>query len=180
MSDRMLLPPGTYNAVAALIKTEAGEDTYIQFGHSKEKGTPQACINFEITDGDYAGHRIAWVGFFTEKTTKRAFETLRLCGWKGDDLMGALAQELTNLVSIVVDHEEWNGKVRAKVQWVNKPGGGGMRINTMNANDLRSFAASMKATAKGIPEVEGKKAEPRAPLPPSQSADPADDINKLF
>jgi hypothetical protein len=179
--ERTMLPPGTYNAVAALIRSEAGDEAYVQFGNSREKGTPQVCINFEITDGDYAGHRIAWMGYFTEKTTKRTFETLRLVGWKGDDLMGALAQELTNQVSLVVDHEEWDGKVRAKIKWVNPPGGGGLRINTMNANDLRSFAASMKVTAKSIPEVDGKKAEPRTPPPfPSQSADPADDINKLF
>ncbi len=48
------------------------------------KGTDQIAVTFELLDP--AGERITWYGFFTEKTTDRTLESLRHCGWKGNDL----------------------------------------------------------------------------------------------
>lgn len=176
MSERELIPAGYYDAVAACIKNEAGDDAYVQFGSTKG-GDPQICVNFEIVSGPHAGHRVAWYGYFTEKTAKRTVESLRYCGFKGDDLMGALAQKLDNQVSIKIEHNEYQGKVSERVAWVNQPGGPGVRLQApMNTADLRSFSARMKASVAGVPEAtDGRKAPPAGQVSPS--TDLADDLS---
>lgn len=155
-----LIPPGTYRAVAVPVDVD-GVATYAQFGVSKEKQTKQVCVNFEILDDAWAGVRLAWFGYFTQKTWERTVESLRYCGFKGDDLESVVRQALDQEVSIVVEHHEYNGKTYARVAWVNASGGGGMKLaNQMSANDLRMFSAQMKQRGIGkIGEVAGKKAE---------------------
>ncbi len=125
-----LLPKGTYAAravEAALGKTR--------------KGGEQVAVLFEIVDGDAAGRRITWYGYFTDKTVDRTLESLEHCGWAGasiQDLSGVTARE----VAIVVDHEEdLEGVLRAKVRWVNSQGGLAMKekldLGGMNALDQR-------------------------------------------
>lgn len=152
-----LVPKGTYRAVAVRTATDQGE-VYAQFGKSKEKGTPQVCVNFELLGGDWDGVRLPWIGYFTPTTEARTLKSLRFCGWKGDDLVEAMTQELDNEVQVVVGHNEYNGKTFARIEWVNAPGGGGLKIQAMEDKDLRMFAAKMKARAKTVHEVAGKKA----------------------
>lgn len=78
-----LIPPGYYRAVAVPVQTDDGE-TYVQFGETKD-GNPQVAVTFAILDGSQQGRRSTWFGYFTEKTTKRTIESLRYCGFKGDD-----------------------------------------------------------------------------------------------
>jgi hypothetical protein len=159
MSERKLLPEGQYTAVAT------STESYVQFGTSSLKKTPQVVVNFEIVGGEYAGHRVPWVGFFSEKTATRTIEALRYMGFKGDDLMDALAQQLNNQVTIVVEHNSYADKetgelkTNARVAWVNKTGAsGGMQLKEpMKTNELRTFAAKMKGLVKGVGEVEGTK-----------------------
>lgn len=154
-----MIPAGTYLAVA--------QST--QWGKAKS-GTKQVAVEFQIIDGSYAGHSITWFGYFTEKTWKRTCEALRYCGWKGDDLtnLGSLNQE----VNIVIEHEEYDGKLRAKVAWVNRPGAGQVKLSDpMSDAELRQFAAQMRQRAREIAEVEGaqsgagRQADPFAPGP---------------
>lgn len=143
-----MIDPGTYKAVAI------AED--VQFGKAKS-GTKQVAIPFRVTEGDFAGHVITYFGFFTDKTWKRTLEALRYCGWKGDDLseLGPLDQE----VEIVVEHEEYDGKTRAKVAWVNRIGSGRVQLqDPMGDDELRQFAAQMRTRAQGVPEAEGPPA----------------------
>lgn len=167
-----LIPAGYYRAVAVPIDTDDGL-SYVQFGESKEKRTPQVCINFEILDGPELGRRIAWLGYFTDKTTERTVQALRYCGFRGDDLAALVTQQIDHEVQIVVQHEEYNGKVRAKVQWVNQAGGGGMRLSeTMRKDSLREFAGRMRNSVRQVGEVAGKKAERGTPAPAANGSPP--------
>lgn len=147
-----MLPAGTYPATA--IAADA------QFGRTR-KGHAQIALPFRIDEGEHAGQAITWFGFFTDKTRERTMESLRYCGWRGDDLsdLGPLDQQ----VEIVIEHEEYDGKVRAKVQWVNRIGSGRVQLqDQMNESELRQFAAQMRSIARGIPEASGPRSERRS------------------
>lgn len=104
-------------------------------GKSKNKGTPFVGVMFEVIKGDFAGQKVKWEGFLTERTAERTIESLQHCGWTGDDL-GAFAKpetgkQLTNEVDLVVEMEKYEGpddtkagKEYPKVQWVNRADSG--------------------------------------------------------
>lgn len=147
----MKINDGIYKAVAS--------NGTAQFGMTS-KGTEQVLVNAEIIDGECAGRTVPWFGFFSEKTIDRTIESLRYFGWKGNDLanIGVLDQ----VVEIVVENETNNeGKVYPRVRWVNRPGGGGLTLQTqLEGGQLAAFAARMKAKAAGIPAVEGERRQP--------------------
>src|SRR5579862_677136 len=109
-----MLSPGYYRARAiewALGKTD--------------KGNRQVAVRFQtFDDEDRPGEAITWYGYFTEKTAERTLESLQHCGWTGDDITDLSGIE-RNEVQLVVENEEYEGKVHARVAWVNLPGGGG-------------------------------------------------------
>ncbi len=126
-----MIPAGTYRARAV----EGA------LGHT-EGGNPQLAVQFTLLDDDVQGQTIAWYGYFTEKTQERTVQALRYCGWQGDDLTDLSGID-ANEVQIVVDHEEYNGVTRAKVQWVND--GAGLRMKSrMSQGDAAAFAAKMR------------------------------------
>lgn len=137
-----MIEPGTYVA----------EPIGHQWGLTKG-GKEQVVVEFRITEGDATGNVIAWFGYFTEKTWSRTMEALRYCGWKGDDISNL--DGLDQPVEIVVEHEEDDeGKLRAKVRWVNRVGAGRVTLKTpMDSNAVRRFAAEMKSRARSVAEV---------------------------
>jgi hypothetical protein len=134
-----------------------------QFGKTA-KGGEQIAVLFEILEGPDAGNSVTWFGYFTEKTVDRTIEALRYCGMEGDDL--SAIRELPNKVQIVVEHETYEGKTRAKVAWVNQLGGGAIKLNNpMDDRELKSFSARMRSAVARVPRVEGERAgAPQRPL----------------
>jgi len=137
-----MIPAATYRAQAI--------DGHLGF---TSKGNEQVVVRFEIVDGPQKDQSIQWFGFFTEACFDRTIQSLRHCGWKGDDV-----SELTGIdtreVDIVVEHDTYQGKVTPKVRWVNQAGGG-VGMSPVQAAD---FAASIKARIAGMkarePEVD--------------------------
>jgi len=165
-----MIPAGTYPAVVVPVQLENGTEVAIQFGKSKN-GTQQAYVAFEILRGPQAGQKIGWLGFFSDLAVERTLKSLRYCGFSGDDLHVFPSQRPDNEVDIVIEHEKYNDKVSAKVQWVNAPGGGSFKMaNAFGDKELRSFGAMLKGKLKAVAPVKGKKAEREAP-----SAAPAED-----
>lgn len=113
-----------------------------------DRGKDFCAVNFKISEGEIEGERItAYLYFSTDENSRRSVESLRYCGcsFPGNDVT-----DLEGLGSIdcqlVVEHEEWEGKTRAKVKWINALRGAGVREEQkMNAGARRSFAARMKA-----------------------------------
>jgi hypothetical protein len=169
MSD--LIPAGYYAAVGVPVQTDEGQ-VWAQFGRSQNKGTPQVFVAFALLDGPHAGRRLGWFGYFTEGSADRTIESLRLCGLKGDDLANAIKGPLDQEVQLVLEHEEYEGKKRVKVSWVNAPGGGAFKMaNPMNAQELRQFAAKFKSNVKAKPEVTGDRKTAPAPTAPAKPAE---------
>lgn len=167
-----MIPAGTYPAVVVPQSLEGGAASAARFGESKDKGTPFVLVAFEILSGPQAGQRISWFGYFTDKTVDRTVESLRACGFHGDDLAAFSDQNPDIEVQIVVGHEEYEGKMRAKVQWVNSLSRGINIEKPMDKKSLGLFAARFKSKLKATAVVEGKKAERQAPT--AASSEPED------
>ena len=139
----------------------------------------QAAILLEVSEGEAEGQRITWFGYFTEKTTDRTMEALRLCGWLGDDISDLSSINGACDVTIVVEAEEYEGKWNAKVKWINRLGGGGIALNAPMAGDkAKSFAATMRAKAAASRIALAAKGEKvqrteKAAGPPADSENPA-------
>lgn len=113
------------------------------------KGTKSICVRFEILDaGNAEGVFINWHGYFSEKAWERTIESLRYMGFEGDDLTEML---LNKTVQIVIENEEYEGKMHSRVRWVNSLGQRNIVVNNpMNERDLREFAAAMSSRIAAI------------------------------
>lgn len=137
--------PGTYKAKA--IRAELGES---------QNGTPFAAVTFRLEDHD---DTIVWYGYITDKTTERTLRSLRIAGWIGNDLrtIEGDGSALREVVDLVIQDDEYNGKVRSKVQWVNKPkSSAGFDKEAL----AKRLAAVAKVTTKEKPVVLGGGREP--------------------
>lgn len=127
----------------------------VELGASSGKGTPQVVVRFLDST---TGEQFTWYGFLTEKTEERTLESLRYCGWRGADVFGDLHVSATAEVDLVLETEEWEGKTREKVAWVNRPRGAAAPVGDAQKAQL---AARLRAK---LAKVDAKlKAEGAAP-----------------
>lgn len=132
-----------------------------------QTGKEHVAVLFEIIDGEHAGKKLTWRGFFTENTTERTLDSLRYCGWSCDNL-AALTGMGSADVDIVVEEEMYEGKLRDKVQWVNKPASLSMK-GAMDPAAAAAFAAKMRGAALRHKQKNGGAvAAPAAARPPAQ------------
>jgi hypothetical protein len=144
-----------------------------------EKGSAYIGISFKVKDTDGEEKFVSWRGFFTEATTERTIESLRAMGFEGDDLSNLVGLD-KNEVELVVEDEEYEGKTYARVQWVNKPRGPGVK-NQLEGQKLGAFAAQMKQAFRAHDASNGKRVgtkpaaapagDPRPEPPPLSDAD---------
>jgi hypothetical protein len=113
------------------------------------KGNEQVVVKLVIAGGPQDGQHITWFGFFSDACFDRTIQSLRYCGWKGDDV-SALDGLDANEVEIVVEHSEYKGKVTPTVRWINQAGGGA----GMSPVQARDFAESVKGRIAGMTAVE--------------------------
>ncbi len=153
-------------------------------------GTPFIQFYFTILEGDHKGSRVKWTGYFTENTNVRTRDSLRLCGWQGDELEefgdGALHGLDASEVEIVVElepyegnDEKYIGKSFAKVAWVNRAGGFLDKTKKMDDGALSAFSAKMRGLMMGGTKVVAKpaaKPAARVPSPAPTSDLPEDEI----
>lgn len=124
-----------------------------------DKGTEEIAVEFEIlTEGAHV-ERITWHGYFSDKTWERTVESLRYMGWEGNDLADVQGLDM-NEVELVVEDEEYQGKVYAKVRWVNRMGGLAIKA-PLTGDKAKAFAASMRDKIKAL-DASAPKAKPAA------------------
>lgn len=107
-------------------------------------GKEQASVQFELLEGPDEGRTITAFLYFTqESNTERSIESLQHCGctFPENDIYseeGFGSQD----VRLVIEHEEWEGKTRAKVKWINssKP-----FVQEMDEGMAASFKERMRA-----------------------------------
>jgi hypothetical protein len=157
-----MLPAATYAAVVSPVETEKGPVS-IQWGPGTVNSPFTAAVSFEVLNGPCAGQKITSFLYFGEKSAERSLESLRACGFTGDDIDKFSDQTPDIECQIVVEHETYQGKTRAKVKWVNAPYKGFTFEQPLDAPSLRKYSAQLKSKLKGIPVVAGKKAERQPP-----------------
>lgn len=125
---------------------------------------PMLVVTFEIVDdGEWKGACMTWRGFFTEKTTDRTFESLRYCGWRGDDINN-LDGIKDNEVELDIKREKYKEKWEPKIQWVNKPGT--IKAGApMAADRATAFAAAMRRAAEASRVKTGAGSAPAGNVP---------------
>lgn len=148
-------------------------------GKSSKKGTGYVGVRFK----DETGDTITAYLYTSDAAIARTVETLERLGWSLSASNGDLfTLHETNLIvgakcEIVVEDEEYDGKWRPKVKWINELGGGG-RAEGMAAEEARSFAAALRAKVYGAKAGQapaaGKPAQKASPRPaPKPSPKPA-------
>lgn len=134
-------------------------------------GKEQIAVMFELV-GDHAGQTITWFGYFTENTVDRTLDSLRHCGWDSDNIA-----ELDNLnaneVELVLDEEEYEGKVRTKVKWVNRPARLMMK-EQMTPAAAAAFAQRLRGKTVAHKQKYGAQPKPQA-APAGRTRSPASD-----
>ena len=162
-----ILEPGDYRAQA--VEAVLGRSS---------KGTEQIAVKFNLLD--FEGQSISWYGYFSEKAFEITMRGLRAAGFAGDNLadLSSLRADVAPEVVLVIEHDEYNGKVRPRVQFINSTGGMAVK-DALDEGEAKSFAARMKgrvlafdkaAGAPPAPKANGKAPAPRGAAP-SQSAE---------
>ena len=126
-------------------------------------GSLYVAIRFQLSE--YV-HLEVWAKrFLTPNAMQYTLDDLRKLGWQGDDL--ADIQGLNaNEVEIVVAHEKYedrdgNERVTSVVKWINEIGRAPSIKNTVAADKLKAFAASVRGEvvahkqAAGAPKNNG-------------------------
>ena len=124
-----------------------------QLGYTNDN-KPQVAVLLEIVEGEHAGLTLTWYGYFTEKTETGTLRSLRLLGFKGDDLTD-LSSVNGQAPCTIQAEADLKGVIHAKVRWI---GGGALALkNVMTADQKAAFSASMKAKLAAIPSGEGNE-----------------------
>lgn len=149
-------------------------------GKSPKKGTGYVAVRFK----DDVGDTITAYLYTSDAALGRTVETLEALGWSVEANNGDVStlHETQLLVGakaeIVVENEEYEGKVRPKVKWINDPNGGG-RAEGMAPSDAQAFAAALRAkvygTRLGKAPASKPAARPAARPAPSKATAPPDD-----
>lgn len=147
----------------------------------EEIGKEQFAIAFKILEGADTNKTITWYGTFaSDAAFEYTVKQIKKCGWTGSDLSTAeLAEEP---VSILIEDEEFEGKVRTKVKAVGSGGGG---VKQMDPNRARTFALKMQQRIKAFDAKNGTGSSATKPTTrqqnggqrtPAANDDPGDDI----
>lgn len=148
-----MLKPGRY-----ICKVKAPNNGW--FGEAGENSTPFIRIPLIITEeGDNEGHEVTYQAWITDKSLERTIKTLaEVFGWDGD--IEALAKQTTTgpfvgkPCSIVTEEEDYNGKKRVVIKWLNSADGGGKTMApdaAMTLAKLLSAKAKEAAANSGVP-----------------------------
>jgi hypothetical protein len=124
--------------------------------------TPAVSVEFVFSDP--ALGKITWDGWLSDAAADRTLESLRYCGWEGDDLTELRGLD-ANEVELVIEQEDYQGRSYPKVKWVNR--GGGLAHKTpLTGDKARFFAQQMKDRIRAL---DASKGAPRSAAKPGAS-----------
>jgi hypothetical protein len=107
-------------------------------------GKEQIGILFEVTDGPRAGQQLTWYGSFSRDAFPITVRALRELGWSGEKI-DTLRRELRPgmPVQLVCELEQYQGKDRLKVKFINRRGQ--VRMDQLlTPEQRRSFAVEVQ------------------------------------
>lgn len=147
------------------------------FGEAGTNNTPFIRIPLVVEqEGPSEGDQIVFQGWITDKSVAKTVKNLsEVFGWDGD--LEALAGMVNTgpfvgkQCEIVTEEDEYNGKTRVVIKWLNSPGSGGKSMDKEKAIALaRRLSARSKDAATTTPPSHRKP-----PSDPDLDA-PEDDI----
>jgi hypothetical protein len=142
---------------------------------SGENQTPYIAIPLKVTGDDVdAGKIITWCGWLSDKALERTIDTLVKCFDFDGDLNSLYAGKQTfkgKLVSFTTKIEEYNGKQRCKVAWLN-PHGYSHQVPKLDESTALTLLSGISKRAKEIAKA-SRSGEPNVPAgnPPSVEDD---------
>ncbi len=144
-------------------------------GESEEKGTPFVRIPVQVTDdGPEKGAGGVWQGWLSqgafENTIKRLVEVF---GFNGDLAALALGKQTFDgkPCNVSVEAEDYNGKRRFKIKWLNAIGGG--QAKPMEQHKLDALLARLTPQAIKVAKMAGKEPNPNAVMDTDSDPDSA-------
>lgn len=139
-------------------------------------------LNHQITNAGYENNKIFSMECIVQKDgtiSERTIETLRACyQWDGIDPFDLTDPAFLKgkPVQLVIEHETFEGKLRAKVLYLNPPGFiGGFKMpdSADRKKVMDNYGSRFRALAGGTPPVAKKSAPPPATAPaPAPASDP--------
>lgn len=163
-----MLPPGTYRACAVSSA----------IGVSNTKLTPYVRVTLRVLEGPHEGHEIDWTAYVTDKTQERVVKDLRTLGYQGtnpEELHNrdeeSAGQFLPATVSIVVEHEEWQGQVRERVKWINPDKRDASEASSIFASMKAAFVAHDQGAKKPAATAPARGGALQRPAPPPEDED---------
>jgi hypothetical protein len=105
-----------------------------------KNGNPMVVVQFQFLDPPHT--EIRWNGMLMGKMLDRTLDSLRYCGWTGDDLSNIVFPPGAE-VSLALENELYEGKQHTKVKWVDRAGGAGVakikdQLSPIERTDLAS------------------------------------------
>lgn len=158
-AERDLLPQGEYRVRCIAHKWgETNKNKYEQIG-----------IALQIIEGKYANKRLSYYGTFaSDKAEEITISAMRALGFRGVDICDLSSMYEGEAVA-TVEHEEYEGKTRARVKWLN--GADVIMKKEMTPQELNRFAQRMKAklarTATPAPPPTGTSRSDERRSPPA-------------
>lgn len=121
--------------------------------------------------GEYKGRHLTYDGYFTDGTLARTVESLRYMGWEGADL-DKLEGLDKNEVQLLIGTEEYEGKWRNRVRFVNRAASLHL-TNPLDPAAKVAFAQSMKGRILALEQGKPKNGPPTKAAPKPTPGAPA-------
>lgn len=150
---------------------------------SNEAATPFIYLPLTISEGDRKGDTISWYGYLSEAAFDRTIESLVKAFPDWDGALDTLAYNRYSFegktCSIVVEGEEYKGKINYKVKWLNNVEGLSGPKPLKSLQDLiANMGSRSKAIAKDVKV--GQPHVPRAPKTPTSKQETQHDSGRKF
>lgn len=155
------------------------------FGETSEKKTPYIRIPVIITEeGKHKGKVGVWQGWLSDAAFDNTIARLAtVFGFNGD--LQALHEGKVTLAempcNITTEEEEYDGKKRIRIAWLNEHGGGGAK--PMDTEKVSSLIKKLNSRSKAIAKEamtsaakEGKKPKDPQKAAEAPQSDPSDDV----
>ncbi len=136
-----------------------------KWGYAGGEKHEQIGVRIRITEGADKGQSMLWYGGFHPNSEEFTIKALKAMGiW--DKIWDAPSGQIEGAspAIAVVKHEQYQGKTRAKVQWIN--GADVVMKDEMNPNDLAKFAHRMRGNIQRHGGGGGGQQQQRGGVPP--------------
>lgn len=170
--NKYLSTAGEFNCLVH--KPESG-----WFGESGVKKTPYVRLDLEVVDDpEESGSRITWYGYLSEKALEHTVAKLTETFDFNGDLNALYTGTETfdgKMCQITTEFEEYDGKDRLKVKWLNPPGYARQAQPSMDEKSLGSLLARINGKSKAAALAAKSVTKPSA-KPVAAAKENGDDV----